>query len=484
MKRLIILVASIYSYAFSIAQNVGIGTNVPAARLDIRKGGADTPTLNIWGSVNISYFNLGTNEDTYIRGGKATSHVILNDLGSGLVGIGMSTPGFPLNFPASLGDKISLWGSSGSHYGFGIQSGRLQIHSDLSSSDIVFGYGSSSSFTENLRIRGNGFVGIGTASPANRLDVAGLNNWDLVNTEGDMRIGNASYRLKFGVALGGGGAGAAGIMQTGGINLLSLGSNGNYQMQINGTDNSVTVSNNALLKFPAALSKKIIFYPGSTGDAHIGVYSNELRISSDYSGADITFGYDNRTTGFTEKFRMKANGAFVLNGNAGQPGQVLASTGGGANSWVNVNPSFYSFKQTDYQLPMTAAGSSPGEPASWYVVGGLHNQTITLNQQSNVMIQARVPIENTGNTFGGTGTAALYVGLYDASNNYIEFDLSYSYVWDGGIVQAVGFNVKNLPAGTYHTHVKIRRFGGDDLNTGGYYTGLDHGTLVVQVTSQ
>lgn len=230
------------------SQNVGVGNTNPQARLDIAKPGGDTPTLNIRGSVNLSQFNFGSNEDTYIRGGKSSSHLILNDNGSGRVGIGMSTPGFPLNFAGIVGDKISLYGNTGSHYGFGIQNGQLQIHTDGASSDILFGYGSSNSFTERMRIKGNGNVGIGTNAPVNRLDIAGLNNWDLINTEGDVRIGSPNYRLKFGVALGGGGAGHAAIMQSGGLGILSLGANSMSLLDINGFANSIDIINNARLR--------------------------------------------------------------------------------------------------------------------------------------------------------------------------------------------------------------------------------------------
>ena len=53
-----------------------------------------------------------------------------------------------------------------------------------------------------------------------------------------MRIGNPSYRLKFGVDLGGGGAGAANIMQfgqPGGYNVLSLGAQSNQVLFVNGS---------------------------------------------------------------------------------------------------------------------------------------------------------------------------------------------------------------------------------------------------------
>jgi hypothetical protein len=62
------------------------------------------------------------------------------------------------------------------------------------------------------------------------------------------------------------------------------------------------------LTFPAVTGLKISLYPGATGDYGFGVFSNELRIQTDYDGADITFGYDDFTLGFTERMRVKANG--------------------------------------------------------------------------------------------------------------------------------------------------------------------------------
>ena len=82
------------------------------------------------------------------------NQVLNNNLGLG----GSTTPGFPLTFGNVLGDKISLWGQSGNSYGFGIQGGLLQIHTDGSAGDIAFGYGSSAAMTETMRIRGSGRV--------------------------------------------------------------------------------------------------------------------------------------------------------------------------------------------------------------------------------------------------------------------------------------------------------------------------------------
>ena len=92
---------------------------------------------------------------------------------SGNVGIGQPSPGFPLNFSSTVGNKISLYGNSGNHYGLGLQNNLVQIYAGDSSGDVGFGYGSSTAFTETMRIKGNGNLGIGTNSPASKLHISG-----------------------------------------------------------------------------------------------------------------------------------------------------------------------------------------------------------------------------------------------------------------------------------------------------------------------
>jgi len=104
---------------------------------------------------------------------------VLTSNGS-VIGLGTSAPGFPLNFPNALGDKISLYGNTGDHYGFGIQSSLLQVYSSTASTDIAFGYGQSSALTENVRFKGNGNVGVGTTNPLAKLSVVG----DIQSTTG------------------------------------------------------------------------------------------------------------------------------------------------------------------------------------------------------------------------------------------------------------------------------------------------------------
>jgi hypothetical protein len=84
-----------------------------------------------------------------------------------------------------------------------------------------------------LSIGGSLGIGIGNTVPKAPLHIAG-GNWDVANSEGDLRIGSDTLRLKIGVALGGGGAGDVRIRASGGTNRLMIGS---------GNDDTLTIQN-------------------------------------------------------------------------------------------------------------------------------------------------------------------------------------------------------------------------------------------------
>jgi len=224
-----------------------------------------------------------------------------------------------------------------------------------------------------------GSVGIGRATPLAPLDIAG-GNWDVVNGEGDLRIGDGVTRLKIGIATGGGGTGAATIMQQGppgAYNVLALGTQGNKVLHVSGATQRVGIGTDAptaSLGFPATLGKKITLYPGVTGDVGFGVASNRLQIFADHSGADVAVGWDAAGT-FNERFAFKPTGALAVNGNAGSAGQVLQSNGpSAAATWVAPPGSRYPnvyFVESDV-LTNVAAGTGadlPGMTVTFTIAG-------------------------------------------------------------------------------------------------------------------
>ena len=115
---------------------------------------------------------------------------------NGNIGVGGNVaPHSPLSFSDALGNKVAFWGNAvNSHYGIGIQPNMMQLYSASQNDNIAFGVGSSSSFTEHMRIRGNGNVGIGTVSPAYRLTVAADGN-GIVHTGNGVEIGTSVSAL-------------------------------------------------------------------------------------------------------------------------------------------------------------------------------------------------------------------------------------------------------------------------------------------------
>lgn len=86
----------------TINGNVGIGTLTPIAKMDIK------------GSTYLSHFYYSTNEDTYIRGGKAGSKVLINDIsGQGSVGIGITNPNQYLDVNGRMRIYNSTFGTAG-----------------------------------------------------------------------------------------------------------------------------------------------------------------------------------------------------------------------------------------------------------------------------------------------------------------------------------------------------------------------------------
>ena len=193
--------------------NVGIGTSAPGDRLMIRstKDSTVTPQLpglgvldsslanqgvgggialwgNYTGTTPISGatihamkntatagdtgFNLALN--TRMNGGNLTEKMRITSTGN--VGIGTTTPRGRLSIGPNLSEeKITLWESAtgSGRVGIGIAANDFQNFIGPTTNSFTFRRGGYNG-TELLRIMGTGNVGIGTNSPSQKLDVAGV----------------------------------------------------------------------------------------------------------------------------------------------------------------------------------------------------------------------------------------------------------------------------------------------------------------------
>jgi len=163
------------------ANNLGIRNSSPAFPLSFDPGLGDKISLwsnstnsygfGIQGSLLQIHTDISAADIGFGHGSSSGFFETMRIKGNGTVGIGTNAPYSPLSFANSFGEKISFYGNAANNYGFGVLNGLFQIHSNNIGSDIGIGSGSSSSFTEVMRIKGAGYVGIGTTVTRGKLSI-------------------------------------------------------------------------------------------------------------------------------------------------------------------------------------------------------------------------------------------------------------------------------------------------------------------------
>ncbi|GEM_PF-2874969 len=366
------------SQIFDNGTNVGIGVTSPNTKLQIHStsgagnlqltsastGTATTDGFKLTndGSLNV-FLSQQENADMYLSV-NGTPNLTLKPGGN--VGIGTFTANAPLSFPQSLGKKITLYPGASGDVGFGVAGNRLQIYSDNPNADVAIGYDSVGTFNERFAVKANGALAV---------------------------YGNTGTA---GQVLHSSGSGGAAQWQTPASSLwLANGSDIYYN---GGKVGIGTATPNAPLAFPNTLGKKITLYPGTSGDAGFGVFGSELRINSDYSGADITFGYDDYLSGFTERMRIKGNGNVGIGTSSPAATLGISSSGSFGNPQLTLNQEV----GTDWSRMRLSTANTGSTTRFWDVAGyigtgGPGEDRLNLWNSSG------------SGTFGVGGNGALYV---------------------------------------------------------------------------
>jgi hypothetical protein len=216
-------------------RNVGIGTMTPRSPLSIRGQGNWEEVVAFEDAAGNTKWHINHNPignfsgATIIRGlnfcetGVQDYRFFLQT--GGKVGVGTPVPQQNLSVNVGLNiDQANVNSGQlnpGPALTFGSNSGEGMASRRVAGAN-QFGLDFFTEFAIRLSITQAGLVGIGTGSPLAQLHISG-GQWDLAATSGDLTIGSPTMALKFGVALGGAGAGDARIRAQGGTSRLMLG---------------------------------------------------------------------------------------------------------------------------------------------------------------------------------------------------------------------------------------------------------------------
>ncbi len=408
---------TIYAAGSNDNQDLGVSAKGNTGSLILRTNATDRMRITGGGQVGI-----GTNTPVH------KLHIAGKTYISDSLGIGTTSIGFPLNFATTTGDKISLFGVSGNHFGFGIAPALLQIHTDAAHSDIAFGHGSSASMTEHVRMKGNGRVGIGL-NPVNRLDInngtvrtgshpTGLALYVTDNLAGpgsgiEFRHINGSQGIGFGLntiyAAGSNGAQDLGLWAKGPSGHLLFSTNNIERMRISGEGYIGIGTNapNAPLQMSNALqNRKMVLYELNNNDHQFfgfGVNADgTLRYQAPATANDHVFFAGTTASASNELMRIKGNGNVIVAGIIESEPWIQATLG---PEWSHApdNPVVYykdKMGRVHFQGFVTA-GANPNWNELFTMPPGYrpNAQLLLILQHSGTHIEADLIVNESGFTY-------------------------------------------------------------------------------------
>jgi hypothetical protein len=460
MKKPLLIIVVLHVFYFSNAQNVGIGNANPAYKLDlsgrmrIRGGINENFSAGLWlsgtgadSAVNKLFIGMRSDSSAGFYSGRLDiGWGLVFDGRIGTVGIGNPDPSFPLSFKDRSGDKISLYREGSNYYGLGIGNAVMQLITANNNSDIVFGYGRSADFAENMRIKGNGRLGIGTANPNATIEAkSNITGIPILRLSGV----NEAYQDFYPLGSNGGRYGWLGFSAsepdkfflfndrngdmsfiTGGGERLTLKNNGNVGIGVSDPVYPLDISNRMRIRGKPGFSAGIwLNNEANSGiPAFIGMQ------------ADNQVGFYGSGTGWGLSMNTQ-NGSLSIAGNSGTAKQVLTSNGS------SLAPTWETTKTTTIGYAL-ATGSTPPATNGLFNVPGM-TATITLTQTSIVILNYNVYVRNFGCLLCPSSGVGIWLTLRTSTDQLIKTDGFNDIPNDGHRTYVSGPVPLTLSPGTY-----------------------------------
>lgn len=325
------------------------------------------------------------------------------------IGIGTTNPQSLLDLGSVSGNRIIFWGEGNqSHYGIGSQNGNMQIYANLAVDNIGFGLGRSNAFAENLRMSGNGMIGIYNNTPAHKLDVNGRIKLSGIDS---------LYEFDFDPF----------TLEIYNITRLQL----PPQLAFNNSNNTAAVANIGVS--PANAITSLVYV-----DTYFGIRS----------GSD-----NSPRLGLMQGKDLSGNNAYVLaiNGRIGAPGQILRSRGPHAAAyWTNqVLPELHNQLYNAYGSNMRLTNVLKVQtlerdiPSSEY--GDPWDNNFELQTASKLLIKYRFSANNLSNSCSLCGPSIFDIVLTD--NNQIVRTFRYTIPVNTSDINLTGTALLDVPAG-------------------------------------